>query len=411
MNPRKAALWVMERLESAGYQAYMVGGCVRDELLGKNPKDYDVTTNALPAAVLALFPHTAPTGLKHGTVTVIHHGQPVEVTTFRVETGYSDHRRPDKVVFVSRLEDDLARRDFTINAMAMDRKGRLYDPFGGQKDLIEKRIRTVGNAEDRFAEDALRMLRAVRFSAQLGFRVNDDTGLAIRRMRHTLTHLAVERVTAELEKMWSASCPSAGVRYLAEWNLLPHLPPFHRWSHIRYAKLQPVERFDRLPTREGRWGLLLYACRVSPEEVAGHLRQLRLKSSDVKTIGRIYQLAWDWRELPPITPSDGKRLLLWHGTYAVLESLRWSRMMGLIEEERAKCLHTLFEKWSVEMPVRKLSDLAVDGRDLTRSAGRPPGRWVGQALQYLLEEVALGRLPNDRIRLLEEGRRFGKRDP
>ncbi|MDN4593259.1 CCA tRNA nucleotidyltransferase [Polycladomyces subterraneus] len=408
MDPRKAALWVMERLESAGYQAYLVGGCVRDELLGKQPKDYDVTTDARPETVQALFPRTAATGLKHGTVTVILDGQPVEVTTFRVETGYSDHRRPDKVVFVSRLEDDLARRDFTVNAMAMDREGRLYDPFGGQKDLKERRIRTVGNAEERFAEDALRMLRAVRFSAQLGFRITDETGHAICRMRHILRHLAVERVTAELEKVWSVKSPSIAVQYLQEWDLLPHLPPFHCWEHIQKAELLPAERFDRLTTREGRWGLLLHACHVPPERAAAHLRLLRLKSADVKMIGGIYQLAFDCPNWQMISPTEGKRLLFRQGTEPVLQSLQWSRVMGHIDTETAERLEVLFERWAKEMPVRQLSDLAIDGSDLIRATGCPPGRWVGQALAYLLEQVALGRLPNDRSRLLEEGRQFGK---
>src|SRR5699024_7422649 len=154
---------VMALLEAAGYRAYQVGGCVRDRLLGKEPEDYDVTTDARPEQIQSLFPKTFATGIAHGTVTVLQDRVAVEVTTFRKETGYSDHRRPDQVIFVSHLNQDLVRRDFTINAIAMDRRGNIFDPFGGRKDLTEKVIRTVGPATDRFAEDALRMVRALRF--------------------------------------------------------------------------------------------------------------------------------------------------------------------------------------------------------------------------------------------------------
>ena len=150
MTAFHAANAVLEQLERAGFQAYLVGGCVRDFLLRQEPTDYDVATDATPQQVQGLFPHTVATGIAHGTVTVLSKEAPIEVTTFRVETAYSDGRRPDQVRFVSRLEEDLARRDFTINAMAQDRRGQIYDPFNGRKDLAQKRIRAVGDPEQRF---------------------------------------------------------------------------------------------------------------------------------------------------------------------------------------------------------------------------------------------------------------------
>lgn len=188
---------ILETLHQAGFQAYIVGGCVRDELLGICPKDYDVTTNARPEQVQALFAHTLPTGLKHGTVTILS-DSPVEVTTFRQEKEYSDHRHPDHVAFVDSLKEDLARRDFTINAMAYDPNIGLIDPFGGQQDLQDHIIRAVGDPYQRFHEDALRMLRAHRFAARFHFQIEDQTKQAIETLHADIRYVSVERIRHEL---------------------------------------------------------------------------------------------------------------------------------------------------------------------------------------------------------------------
>lgn len=189
-----ATLWM------AGEEACPVGGCVRDSLLGRTPGDWDVATSARPETVQTLFLHTLPTGLRHGTVTVLLGGMSLEVTTFRREEGYSDGRRPDRVVFGVGLREDLSRRDFTINAMALLPDGTIADPFGGQADLAAEQIRCVGEAEARFREDALRMLRAVRFAAQLGFTLEEQTADALAGEAERLDQVSGERVRAELEK-------------------------------------------------------------------------------------------------------------------------------------------------------------------------------------------------------------------
>lgn len=188
-------------LTRMGYEAYPVGGCVRDLLLGRVPGDVDACTSALPGEVMALFPDAIPTGLKHGTVTVPTLSGPVEITTFRAETGYADGRHPDAVAFGVGLTEDLARRDFTVNAMALDRDGRVIDPFGGREDLKAGMIRCVGDPDRRFAEDALRMLRAARFAAQLGFAIEEDTAAALKRNARRAALVSGERVKAELEKI------------------------------------------------------------------------------------------------------------------------------------------------------------------------------------------------------------------
>ena len=214
----------LEVLRRVGQAAHPVGGCVRDLLLGRRPGDYDVCTSARPEQVMALFERTIPTGIQHGTVTVLTEDGPVEVTTFRREGGYADGRHPDAVSFDVGLTEDLARRDFTINAMALGEQGEVVDPFGGQADLRAGLIRCVGEPDRRFGEDALRMLRAVRFAAQLGFAIESGTEAAIWRNAGRLSQVSGERIKAELEKTLLSPHPERAGD-LIRWGLLAHLWP------------------------------------------------------------------------------------------------------------------------------------------------------------------------------------------
>jgi tRNA nucleotidyltransferase (CCA-adding enzyme) len=218
--------YIIERLNKHGYEGFAVGGCVRDRLLGREPEDWDIATNALPQKVLELFSDvkTIPTGLRHGTITVVLKEKNFEITTYRVDGEYSDSRRPDKVSFSDSIEEDLKRRDFTINAMAYNNHRGVVDPYGGQLDLKEKVIRCVGNADERFSEDALRMMRAVRFSAQLGFELSDDTRQAVIKNMALLQKVSRERVASELVKILISDFPGK-VRELAELGLMNHIMP------------------------------------------------------------------------------------------------------------------------------------------------------------------------------------------
>ncbi len=200
MNIFKEGEKILKKLNDAGYSAYFVGGCVRDKMMEKNPSDIDITTAALPDEVKRLFPHTIDTGLKHGTVTVIEENIPFEVTTYRVEADYENHRKPKSVEFVDDITKDLSRRDFTINAIAYNQTEGLVDPFCGREDIERKIIRCVGNPLDRFEEDALRMLRGVRFACQTGFEIEENTLSAIKEKAHLLKFISVERIFAELKK-------------------------------------------------------------------------------------------------------------------------------------------------------------------------------------------------------------------
>ena len=200
-NVFKAALPILNKINKVGYEAYFVGGCVRDLLLNRHIHDIDIATSAYPEEIKQIFEKTIDTGIKHGTVTVLYEGQSYEITTFRTESGYQDYRRPDKVTFVQNLSEDLKRRDFTINALAMDAEGKIIDHFYGLNDLVVHNIKAVGKAENRFHEDALRMMRAVRFMSQLGFELDLDTKKAIFDNHELLSKISIERIRDEFVKM------------------------------------------------------------------------------------------------------------------------------------------------------------------------------------------------------------------
>lgn len=406
MNPYHAALSVARGLEEAGFQAYLVGGCVRDQLLGKEPQDYDICTDALPDQVQSLFPRTYATGIRHGTVTVIVGGFPVEVTTFRIEGVYRDGRRPDRVQFVRNVEEDLARRDFTINAMARDLRGRLIDPFGGRRDLEKKVIRTVGSAVDRFGEDALRMVRAVRFAAQLGFSLHPETEESIRRMAPDLVRLSVERVTRELELIFKTAHPSKAIAHLFQLGMIFHLPPFYRWGLVSLPASLPLTALDAVSSRTMRWAILLRLCRVEPGMAARRLRELRLPNRDAEIIRRLYEEAVSWPSF--LGEEEGKRRIFHYGVRFCQEALLLSLQMGIIDAAVHQTQSERLQRWAEEIPIRRLEDLAVNGRDLIRAAGLPPGPWVGRTLKRLADAVILGRLTNDHHQLIEEGVRIGR---
>ena len=199
--------FIIHTIEQAGFEAYAVGGCVRDSILGRTPDDWDITTSAKPEEIKRLFRHTVDTGIQHGTVTVLIKKECYEVTTYRIDGEYEDSRHPKNIEFTSNLEEDLKRRDFTINAMAYNPKDGLVDIFGGIEDINKKIIRCVGNANDRFSEDALRILRAVRFAGQLGFAIEEQTKAAIVALAPTLKNISAERIRVELDKLLMGKHP------------------------------------------------------------------------------------------------------------------------------------------------------------------------------------------------------------
>ncbi|SEN28893.1 CCA tRNA nucleotidyltransferase [Lihuaxuella thermophila] len=398
---RTAAMRVLEALEQAGYEAYLVGGCVRDFVMQRIPQDYDVATSARPEEIQTVFSHTIPTGIQHGTVTVLIRQIPIEVTTFRVESGYEDHRRPSVVHFVSSLKQDLARRDFTMNAMAQDLHGRMYDYFSGMEDIRAKKIRTVGNPAERFAEDPLRMVRAARFAAQFNFTLEEQTAQAMRECREECVHLSVERVAAELEKTWMSDRPSLGINIMFSSGLMEMLPPFRFWgisSAMEPGKFLP---FDEVEDRIVRWAYLLAVCGTTVETVQRRVKDLRLSNADGTAIATCFRLGTEWK---PLTEREGKELLLKEGLSAVIQASHLAKLLGKAS------LQEQFTAWWAEMPVKHVKELAVNGRELIEHCKRPPGPWVRDTLWDLLKQTALKQIPNQKEVLLKEGCRLGKLD-
>ncbi|MEC0269793.1 CCA tRNA nucleotidyltransferase, partial [Paenibacillus anseongense] len=287
----RGASYVLAKLTEAGYEAYLVGGCVRDAVLDRPIKDIDIATSALPEQVIACFPRTAPTGLQHGTVTVILQQGTYEVTTFRQEAEYEGFRRPTSVEYISDLTEDLKRRDFTMNAMAMDRGGEVIDPFAGQKDLALGVLRCVGKAEERFGEDALRMLRCIRFASTYDLQVEESTWQALLAQAPLLRHIAMERVRSELQRMIDGPAPARAVRLLLASRLTAHLKkqlplPFERWL----AWDDALDAVSALEEQHDRWSMLLMLLEVPADVVRTALQELTFSRADGDAVEAVLAL-------------------------------------------------------------------------------------------------------------------------
>lgn len=354
--PPKYVLNILCALDSAGHRAVLAGGCVRDNLLGRRPSDWDIASSASPEEVLALFPRCVPTGIKHGTVTVLSGGGSVEVTAFRAEGGYSDHRRPDSVSFGCPLEADLARRDLTVNAMAMDAAGEITDPFGGRDDLRRRLLRCVGEPERRFDEDALRMLRTVRFSAQLGFEIEPRTLEAIRALAHLASGLSAERVRDELLKTLRSPAPGL-VWQLVDLGLLGAcLAPGDASA--------PREALDVLPI----YARLAHFCRGL--ELGGYIMSTDRFLAALRFDGETLRRTASAVEVLKSGSRDWKRLLRGHGESAVLAAHPKNRALRAVLRSG--------ECW-------ELSSLAIGGRELAALGYSGPE--LGRELRRLLDHV------------------------
>lgn len=354
IQPPKYVIHILNTLERSGYEARLVGGCVRDTLLHRRPNDWDVATAAAPEAVTELFERTVPTGIRHGTVTVLYGGSACEVTTYRVEGAYSDHRRPDSVRFTSRLEEDLSRRDFTINAMAMDASLAITDPFGGREDLSRRLIRCVGDARERFTEDSLRMLRAVRFAAQLDFALDSAALEAIAGCAPLCSALSPERVAAELRAVLASRDPDM-VWLMADLGLLNAWLTPRKGERTHLGALPRCARLAHFCSDLSRCG--------SITSTDTFLRSLRMDTRSVKICSAA-------AEILASGSRDYKRLLRDYGEDAVLAAYPKSR--------RLRAVLRSGECWS-------LASLAITGGEL--AALGYAGRELGEELRRLLEHV------------------------
>ena len=425
-------------LQSAGFEAYAVGGCVRDSLLGKIPNDWDITTSAKPEDMKSVFAdfHCIDTGIKHGTVTVVIDGEPLEITTFRLDGEYEDNRHPKSVTFTSNLGADLGRRDFTVNAMAYSKMTGTVDLFGGQNDLKNKIIRCVGDPDRRFNEDALRILRALRFASALDFEIEEKTAQSLLKNRALLGNISEERIAKELLKL---VCGKGAKRILTDFapvlfEILPELQPMYKNSHdnphhcydIYEHTLIAVESIDPEPTL--RFAMLLHDCgkpavkkfdengvahfyghqRISAEISAQILARLKVSNKFRDEI--LFLVSnhdrWELYENTEKMP----RYLSKFGLDGVLKLLKVMRADVLAQSpeyryrlDQIADAEEIAKNLAAQKPCLSLSELQINGRTLM-DIGIPQGRKLGAVLAQLLDEVIDGVTKNTQEALTTRAR-------
>lgn len=425
-------------LQSAGFEAYAVGGCVRDSLLGKTPNDWDITTSAKPEDMKSVFAdfHCIDTGIKHGTVTVVIDGEPLEITTFRLDGEYEDNRHPKSVTFTSDLGADLGRRDFTVNAMAYSKKTGTVDLFGGQNDLKNKIIRCVGDPDRRFNEDALRILRALRFASALDFEIEEKTARSLLKNRALLGNISEERIAKELLKL---VCGKGAKRILTDFapvlfEILPELQPMYKNSHdnphhcydIYEHTLIAVESIDPEPTL--RFAMLLHDCgkpavkkfdengvahfyghqRISAEISAQILARLKVSNKFRDEI--LFLVSnhdrWELYENTEKMP----RYLSKFGLDGVLKLLKVMRADVLAQSpeyryrlDQIADAEEIAKNLAAQKPCLSLRELQINGRTLM-DIGIPQGRKLGAVLAQLLDEVIDGVTKNTQEALTTRAR-------
>ena len=437
----KAVEKALYMIEDADYEGYIVGGCVRDALMGIEPHDYDITTSALPSEVKDIFVDykVIETGIKHGTVTVLMEGYPLEITTFRVEGEYLDGRRPSSVAFTRNLKEDVARRDFTMNAMAMDVRGEVYDYFGGREDLKASIIRAVGEAKARFEEDALRIMRALRFASVTGFEIEAATAEALFECKEMLTRISAERIREELVKLLlGKDAKSVLLKY---WDVLtviiPELAPMKGFEQKNKWHIYPVHEHTAVAVHSApldealRVTMLLHdigkpKCFSIGEDGEGHFyghahvsvdmaRDIlsRLKF-DNETRDRVLRaIKYHDVQIEP-APKQVKRALNKYTVEGFFDLISVKRADNLaqnpelaIRQEYLDQLAAIAEEILKEEACFSLKNLEVNGSDLI-ALGVKPGKEIGLLLDELLEAVIEEKIPNDRAKLLEFAQKIKK---
>ncbi len=425
---------LLSRLQENGYEAYVVGGAVRDILLAKAPGDYDVATSALPAEVISVFgeKHCHPTGLSHGTVTVISEGTPVEVTTFRVDGDYADSRHPENVSFSRSLEEDVKRRDFTINAMALSADGSLLDYYGGMEDLKNRILRTVGDPKARFSEDALRILRALRFAAELGFVIEEKTSAEIFRQKESLLSLSAERIWKEFSRLICGSfCAPILRKYFDVFTvIIPEIAPMkgfeqHNPHHVFDVWEHTLAAMTYIPpTPVLRMAILLHdigkpSCFEIGEDGVGHFRgHPKVSAAMAEEILSRLKVDTETRETVvllvkahdvPLDPvlKNVRRRLAQYGEERVRLLLEVKR--ADISAHSLKSAYRLAELSRFEVLLNKtieeqlcfsFASMEVNGKDLI-GIGIPAGTRLGSIKKQLLNEIIDGVLPNEKTALLQ----------
>jgi tRNA nucleotidyltransferase (CCA-adding enzyme) len=378
----KTALPVLKKLKEAGYEAYFVGGSVRDALLGLEVNDVDIATSAYPEEVKQIFSKTVDVGVEHGTVMVLYQGESYEVTTFRTESTYQDFRRPDSVTFVRSLKEDLKRRDFTINAFAIDETGEIHDYFNGEADLHNQVLRAVGVPDERFNEDALRMMRGVRFASQLGFTIEEETKLAITRHAQLLQHIAVERTQVEFVKLLLGKEKKLGIDAFIDTALYQYCPGL---SSEKEA-LDKLAQLDvKIETEALAWTLVCYFI-GEKLSVQSFLKKWKTSNKMIQTVNQLLQ---GLRKRIEETALNSYQIYLL-GEEAALEVETLMDYLGFVEKkDEVKELYNA-------LPIHSKEEIQLTGHDLMKATDAKPGKWMSEALNEVEKQVVLGKIKNEK---------------
>ncbi|RLQ95122.1 CCA tRNA nucleotidyltransferase [Falsibacillus albus] len=382
MNPFKEVVPIIQKIEAAGYEAYIVGGSVRDYLLRRPIHDIDIATSAFPHEIKSIFPNTVDVGIEHGTVLVIEKGISYEITTFRTESEYEGYRRPEKVTFVRSLLEDLKRRDFTMNAMAMDISGSIIDPFNGKHDLQQRVIKTVGSPHERFQEDALRMIRAVRFVSQLGFVLAEETQSALKQHAPLLSYISIERISSEIEKLFNGQRKEDSLSLLIKSTINEYLPGLKNRKHIIESML--VYDLSPLNARQ-MWILLLHFVEGDKRAFMQEWKQPNKKIKYViKALPFLEcRLKKDWTPFQVYNAGESMA----SDVEAVARII-----LGLALDQYEAQISASFNS----LPIQSVKDLAVTGDDFMNWEDKPGGPWIKEKLERVERAVVEEKIVNDK---------------
>lgn len=386
---------VLQKIEAAGFEAYFVGGSVRDTILGDQIHDIDIATSAYPSEIKAIFKKTVDTGIQHGTVMILDHGTGYETTTFRTESGYQDYRRPDKVTFVRSLKDDLKRRDFTINALAMREDGTVIDLFDGLGDLKRHLIRAVGNPEERFHEDALRMMRAVRFAAKLDFQIDPATLQGVTDNGALLEKIAIERIAVEFTKLLRGLNPQRGLEYFLETGLYQYCPELQD-HHDDLQRLSKLDDWSMIKNDQQAWVALVAGLGiVENKQIQRFMKKWKLSNDLIEHVKKALMV------FRAIQSGQVDQLTLFKAGKSAVQSACVIADLNHLKHEN---LIELFD----QLPIKDSHELAINGGDLIKEAGFKPGPVLGKMINQLQTLVIEGQLTNDTAQLLDVAKKMKK---
>ena len=385
MPTKSAGEKILEKLNNAGYAAYYVGGMVRDSLLGNTIYDIDITTQATPQQILNLFEKAIPTGLKHGTVTVVADKENIEVTTFRLDGDYLDARHPEKVTFTDSLHIDLARRDFTINAMAKNIDGLIIDPFNGKIDLKEKKIRAVGLPIKRFEEDALRILRGFRFVAKLGFDIEEETLQAMISCCHLIKKLSFERIRKELEEIINGKYRYKALKLMRDTNLYNNIPYFETFANFSDTEIQRLADFKLI--------ILLIAKNRSIREK--FLEEFPLTKSEKKLIKNIDTIIHDYNYLDEANQIEKDKLIQYYYSTDMVKMLKKCIYFKDCYNDQTRTFIPY------DLPIKDSSEIIIKPKEIIKLSKLSPGNWLSELLTVMQNQIILENITNERQELIK----------